>query len=199
MCNAWNHYPGCSCGFGGEYYGSPSAHSSLHTLESYERYLNPFAKCPVCGAAVFFFQDSNDGRVFFDELGPPWPKHPCTDHSDRDWDSGNHCSSESSPVVTDPQWKREGWQPFLLTEAIFPRGQRQYIIYGRILSPKGELCSRSILVDGLYVARASSWVMCWTPTAPTFYRHAGGACEISGITTAAGHIRERHLKGTVRY
>ena len=39
----------------------------------------PNAICPVCGQAVFFYQNENGSRVFFDQLGPPWLKHPCTD------------------------------------------------------------------------------------------------------------------------
>lgn len=39
----------------------------------------PNASCPVCGARVFFYQNDFGSRVFFDSLGPPWPKHPCTD------------------------------------------------------------------------------------------------------------------------
>lgn len=39
----------------------------------------PNATCPVCGARVFFYQNEYGSRVFFDDLGPPWPKHPCTD------------------------------------------------------------------------------------------------------------------------
>ncbi len=138
-------------------------------------------------------------HVFFDELGPPWSKHPCTDHSGRDGDIRNHCYSERSPGVADPHWKREGWQPFLLTETNFRRSEREYIIYGRILSAEETPCSTSILVDGPNVACTSSWLMCWDPTAPTFYRRVGDACEISGVTTAAGQIREHHLRGTVRY
>jgi hypothetical protein len=42
-------------------------------------YVNPNARCPVCNAAVYFYQNQYGARVFFDELGPPWPKHPCTD------------------------------------------------------------------------------------------------------------------------
>ena len=42
-------------------------------------FTNPNADCPVCGAAVFFYQNKFGSRVYFDELGPPWPKHPCTD------------------------------------------------------------------------------------------------------------------------
>lgn len=44
------------------------------------RYIEPNARCPLCGANVFFFQNDNGSKVFFDELGPPWPKHPCTDN-----------------------------------------------------------------------------------------------------------------------
>jgi hypothetical protein len=47
----------------------------------FARYVNPNAACPVCSAPVFFFQNEFGSRVFFDELGPPWPKHPCTDAS----------------------------------------------------------------------------------------------------------------------
>jgi hypothetical protein len=42
-------------------------------------YVNPNARCPVCGAAVFFYSNSHGSRVFFDHLGAPWPKHACTD------------------------------------------------------------------------------------------------------------------------
>lgn len=47
---------------------------------SVEEYTNPNAYCPVCGEKVFFYQSYNGGRVFFDNLGWPWPKHPCTDN-----------------------------------------------------------------------------------------------------------------------
>ena len=43
-------------------------------------YVNPNTNCRVCGAPVFYYQNEFGSRVFFDELGPPWPKHPCTDH-----------------------------------------------------------------------------------------------------------------------
>ena len=42
-------------------------------------YVNPNAKCPVCSAPVFFYANEHGSKVFFDDLGPPWPKHPCTD------------------------------------------------------------------------------------------------------------------------
>lgn len=41
-------------------------------------FVEPNAICPVCGESVFYFQNEHGSRVYFDELGPPWPKHPCT-------------------------------------------------------------------------------------------------------------------------
>jgi hypothetical protein len=43
-------------------------------------FVNPNARCPVCGAQVFYYQNEWGSRVFFDDLGKPWPKHPCTDN-----------------------------------------------------------------------------------------------------------------------
>lgn len=42
------------------------------------RLVQPNANCPVCNEPVFFYQNEFGSRVYFDELGPPWPKHPCT-------------------------------------------------------------------------------------------------------------------------
>lgn len=38
------------------------------------------ARCPVCGTAVFFYSNQFGSKLYFDDLGPPWPKHPCTDN-----------------------------------------------------------------------------------------------------------------------
>jgi hypothetical protein len=43
-------------------------------------YVNPNARCPVCREPVFFYANRFGSRVFFDELGPAWTKHPCTDN-----------------------------------------------------------------------------------------------------------------------
>lgn len=47
------------------------------------RLAKPNATCPVCGAAVYFYSNEWGSRVYFDALGPPWPKHPCIDSSAR--------------------------------------------------------------------------------------------------------------------
>jgi ssDNA-binding Zn-finger/Zn-ribbon topoisomerase 1 len=98
MCNGFNHPPGCTCGWGGVWYGGtgdsdtwlfnrPLYHPRKlgrqeGTYQSISRgYTQPNARCPVCGQRVYFYASPYGGRVFFDDLGPPWPKHPCTDHT----------------------------------------------------------------------------------------------------------------------
>lgn len=116
---------------------------------TYESYVNPNARCPVCGAAVYFYQSPYGGRVFFDELGPPWPKHPCTDHpqvrQEPSTSAGrsriltihNGASADGVLHVEDkaqadqdsrpaearrpPPWAKDGWMPFVV-ERVVPRG-----------------------------------------------------------------------------
>lgn len=71
--NGW--CPGASGGGG----GGRSSSLGGRGFRTVESYINPNAYCPVCGEQVFFYQSPFGGRVFFDALGWPWPKHPCTD------------------------------------------------------------------------------------------------------------------------
>lgn len=71
---------GCSGGYGRRavrYVAQPVRAKAV--FDEPRSYLNPNAKCPVCGKSVFFYQSEHGGRVFFDDLGWPWQKHPCTD------------------------------------------------------------------------------------------------------------------------
>lgn len=122
MCNAHNHPPSCDCGWGGVWYGNqpyagcgwvrpneprPRTMGEQKGTFSAEAagFAVPNARCPVCGTSVFFYQSPYGGRVYFDSLGPPWPKHPCTTHeylaSSRDvpWQGGYS------------SWHGEGWKP----------------------------------------------------------------------------------------
>lgn len=94
----FNHYADCDCGWCVNYGGrSPRAHRARLVKDMHQRdalnvlkrnsaryisgcYVNPNAKCPVCGDAVYFYANEHGSRVFFDDLGPPWPKHHCTDN-----------------------------------------------------------------------------------------------------------------------
>lgn len=53
-------------------------------------------KCPTCGHSVFFFMCNCGSRVFFDELGPPWPLHDC----DTSWVRGLKRTVSASGAIT---------------------------------------------------------------------------------------------------
>jgi hypothetical protein len=93
-----NHYSNCTCGWCIKTSGpqrrrrtidrTADLSSARQILEESGAsqswsacYVNPNATCPVCFARVYFYQNSNFSKVYFDELGWPWPKHPCTDQS----------------------------------------------------------------------------------------------------------------------
>ena len=93
----FNHYADCGCGWCVNYGGRSRTNrpqlladlrqrDAVNVLKSNAArsisgcYVNPNAKCPVCGDAVYFYANEHGSRVFFDDLGPPWPKHHCTDN-----------------------------------------------------------------------------------------------------------------------
>lgn len=89
MCNANNHPADCRCGWGGDGHagsggdaGTPAFYRwpiGVPRLSSnISSFTVPNARCPVCGAQVFYYCNEFGSSVFFDELGPPWTKHPCT-------------------------------------------------------------------------------------------------------------------------
>lgn len=126
MCNASNHPPDCTCGWGGDghlgrrraatVYATPT-YTNYFVVE-YNSYVDPNATCPACGKPVFFYQSPSGGRVFFDELGPPWPKHPCTSNVT----NGSATKYTNRPRIFingteyNPKWfwQTQGWLPFLV-------------------------------------------------------------------------------------
>ncbi len=60
------------------------------------------------------YQSEDGGRVFFDELRPRWPKHPCTDRTRRNQPT-NTKTKEFSANERKYKWEKDGWEPFLCT------------------------------------------------------------------------------------
>lgn len=122
----YNHHSWCTCGWCVKYGGasrtftaSPSvAHAWRRADARFDSYVNPNARCPVCSASVFFYQSPSGGRVFFDELGPPWPKHPCTDNG-----AELRAPRSESPPPRRPSWVSEGWVPLAEVRLGATRGQ----------------------------------------------------------------------------
>lgn len=90
-----------------------------NTYSSSSGYTTPNAMCPVCGATVFYYEHPNGARVFFDELGPPWPKHPCTSvHS-------SLSISQPRKIAEKPDWELKKWQPaFYIAHVVFAEGKK---------------------------------------------------------------------------
>ena len=108
-----NHYADCTCGWCLKYASArrskPPYWSEARTpsFTSYASFTIPNATCPACGDSVFFYQSPSGGRVFFDELGPPWTKHPCTDNPRL---PVSRLTAESAPPRSRPAWRRDGWE-----------------------------------------------------------------------------------------
>lgn len=132
-CNAWNHPSGCTCGWGGVNYG----HAAKPVRESLSRsaardvwrsFVNPNARCPECQRPVFYYQSENGGRVFFDQLGWPWPKHPCTDRPTWRWPAGTGFRLKEDDIKepsNPPGWQRDGWVPVAKFERTAGRPARK--------------------------------------------------------------------------
>ena len=78
-CNAWNHPANCCCGFSGDgsqggFAGSVFGARPLSEFRRSRR--RSTSLCPICGDEVYFIRH-NGGCMWFDDLGHPWPKHPC--------------------------------------------------------------------------------------------------------------------------
>ncbi len=109
----YNHYADCTCGWCVNY-GRTRVNRGALVSEMRERdarlfldrnsarsisdcFVNPNARCPVCSAAVFFYANQFGSRVYFDDLGPPWPKHPCTDNPRRQ--TAAYSGSNGAPTI----------------------------------------------------------------------------------------------------
>lgn len=140
MCNAKNHRWNCGCGFGGEgrlgkrVLSIPPVPDLFSVPRLRRRYTKGNARCPVCSASVFFFKLENNGRVYFDEIGPPWPKHPCTDRHDA---PGSVSGGDGGLMGQDPQaqpWEK-GW--VLLTQVSVEAAERNTLRLSANLSGEG--------------------------------------------------------------
>lgn len=146
VCTPIHLSGGCFGGGGGRYH--VPAQPRQDPFYRYESFVNPHATCPVCGAEVFYYEAPNGGRVYFDALGPPWPKHPCTDNScsvatGRGTAPTGGVPGGKSPIVANrpsgagsPEqhypWQGQGWAPLLATQV-------EPILNGYLLEIRGLL------------------------------------------------------------
>lgn len=112
-CNGFNHRENCTCNFRG---GHPNTRPPIwrawkkpNIRRLQER---PNAKCPECRANVYYLSFPSGGCAYFDKLGPPWPKHPCTDDAKKY--SPYTRSGKPRLTVKPTEFEEAGWLPFVL-------------------------------------------------------------------------------------
>ncbi|HHQ4940863.1 TPA: hypothetical protein ACSP74_004199, partial [Aeromonas veronii] len=71
----------------------------------------PNATCQICGAKVFYYEHPNGARVLFDHLGPPWPKHPCYEGTQKN--KGRKSAVATSRTDWTP-WRQALWFPVIV-------------------------------------------------------------------------------------
>nr|PMH64403.1 hypothetical protein BCU62_16215 [Enterovibrio norvegicus] len=74
----------------------------------------PNTACPSCGANVYYYEHPNGAKVYFDQLGPPWPKHPCTTSSPSKKANG----TQKTQSCSEPEWKKHYWQPLIVEKKV---------------------------------------------------------------------------------
>lgn len=120
VCTLIHLSGGCSDYHGDGWRTGSLSEDQLHRNTcTYESFVNPNAKCPDCGAPVFFYQSQYGGRVFFDELGPPWSKHPCTDNPANSKPRKPTKTPLATPKFDSTKrygWEASGWSPFIIIE-----------------------------------------------------------------------------------
>lgn len=92
-------------------------------------WIDPNARCPVCGAAVFFYANRNGSRVFFDDLGPPWPKHPCTDNGmARPADCRAPSRRDFNAVRSPSDLRDRRWKSYAVREIVVEKGHSRIVL-----------------------------------------------------------------------
>lgn len=79
MCNARNHWSGCTCGFGGDTGGGgySGVISRRWKIDDTDSPLTFNTTCWWCDQPVFFYRNEYGGCALFDRLGWPWQLHSC--------------------------------------------------------------------------------------------------------------------------
>ncbi|MCU7985595.1 hypothetical protein [Shewanella sp. SW24] len=101
-----------------------------------EAFTVPNATCQVCGEKVFYYEHPNGARVLFDELGPPWPKHPC-------YEAGQVGKSATGLKKPDrnkqknvrgkhsPNWQKLGWLPLVYEKEVLQQSGKSLRVQAR--------------------------------------------------------------------
>lgn len=97
MCNAYNHPPGCNCGFGGGR-GSKGGIKVPSISSNVDLYTQPETRpinCWWCGSSVYYHTNGYGDTVLFNSLDYPWQIHECWQKYKNEI---HHKKIETSPI-----------------------------------------------------------------------------------------------------
>jgi hypothetical protein len=117
-CNGFNHPKDCKCNFRGGHRNSRPPTWRGWRQRAVRRYFSgPNAFCPECRAHIFFVPGPKGGGAFFDQFGPPWPKHACTNRSKPYSPYGR--SGKPKLRNRRSEFEQNGWTPFFVRNVEF--------------------------------------------------------------------------------
>lgn len=113
VCNGYNHTKDCRCDFrGGHRRSRPPEWHGWVPRTARRALKGPTAQCPECHAPVYFIRGRYGGGAYFNNLGPPWPKHECTDSSKKY--SIYSRSGKPKLRVKPGYFEKDRWLPFFV-------------------------------------------------------------------------------------
>lgn len=167
------HFDGICNGYG----DNSSIEQYNNRYKVFASYVNPNAKCPECDKHVFFYQSEYGGKVYFDELGPPWTKHACTDSCIK-----NQIS---------PSWLSSGWKPCILRTYSSDKG----FLKISIIQTDGQP-DRRVGID-IKIQTPISWASDWNGE-PMLYKNVkGSGPTVKTFILKSGSLIESTITGTV--
>ncbi|WP_188527423.1 hypothetical protein [Sinisalibacter lacisalsi] len=171
-CNAHNHPTDCSCGFGGDTGNTPGASNywSLGDValpQTDLRQVTFQTTCPLCGGACYYYENEFGSKVWFDELGIPWTKHPCFENEpELRLERPNNAAEALGPYELEPQrvfakllWKKGNWRFFAVlkdhqsTYLQHSWGPRRRVNFGdeEYSRTIGYFCTRHRIPNGCFI------------------------------------------------
>ncbi|MBX3196426.1 MAG: hypothetical protein KF727_15180 [Microbacteriaceae bacterium] len=115
---------------------------------------------------MFFYSNEFGSRVYFDDLGPPWPKHPCTDNTPDRVAAPLRASAPASVgirerVVLDPEHELVHVPGVFIVLAVVKRGPKRVVTLQEIGGEQIEILLSPPAPPVHAIAVAVSWELHW--------------------------------------
>ena len=106
-------------------------------------------KCPGCSDRVFFFRCDCGSKVFFDDLGPPWPIHDCEISWTRNLIRTRHSDGSIVVEISEGVSIRRAPDSFAVESAVTSRVTRKNDNDEPIVPVNAEDSNEDVTITGL--------------------------------------------------